>query len=91
MNRPMTCLINSLIGPLRGMRAARAGKADSNRYGRRHAGTDGSESRQRRARRACTTAHAAAAPISGAVQGVESTAVMTPNPAEPATRFPAGG
>ena len=82
IKRPITCLISSLAGPVRGMRRTSAGHADSTRYGSAIPAPiaanvvivivgD------------CFDAHAAAEPMNGAVHGVERTAVMIPKANEP--------
>ena len=78
----MTCLTTSLAGPVRGIFLTRSGNALRKRYGTAmpapiDANTVSTVSG------VCVVAHAAAAPMSGAVQGVERIAVMMPKMNDP--------
>src|SRR5439155_4664646 len=78
----MTCLMSSLAGPVRGIRLTKPGKADSSRYGAAIPAPIAAKV-LRVITGDCVVAHAAAAPMNGAVHGVDSTAVMIPKPNEP--------
>ena len=78
----MTCLIRSLAGPVRGMRSMSFGFAERMRYGNAMPEPTAAKT-VRIVPGPCVVAHATAVPISGAVHGVESTAVITPKRNDP--------
>ena len=84
-SRPITCFSTSLAGPLFGSRFASCGKALSTRYGAPIPSPMVRNTAMIVNGLFVVTAQPAAAPMSGAVQGVDSTAVITPKITEPGT------
>src|SRR6185503_8259750 len=70
ISSPITCLISSLAGPARGIRLTSAGNAESTKYGSAIP-VPIAANVLRVINGVCVADHAAAAPMNGAVQGVE--------------------
>ena len=76
---PMTCFTSSLAGPVRGMRATKFGNALKNKYGVAIPAPMAPNTISTVEVLPLEAAQPAAAPINGAVQGVDNTAVIIPN------------
>ena len=82
INNPITCLTTSLAAPARGIFSTSFGNAASTRYGTAIPNPIAPNT-VRVSEGSCLAAQSAAAPINGAVHGVDRTAVIIPNINEP--------